>query len=102
MRREYASRHARIMEALTTEFAKWLDPIVSVTGIHVAARRRSNSVRREGAIHARAAAAGVAFDTLSRYCAARPAQAGVVLGYGGIGLAQIDEGLRRLRDAFLS
>lgn len=92
MRREYAG-------ALTTELTEWLDPIVSVTGMHVAAHLRSKSVRHEREIHARAAA-GVTFDTLSKYYAARPAQAGVVLGYGAIATADIDQGLRRLRGAF--
>ena len=63
--------------------------------MHVCATLRSQSVRREGEIAARALAAGVRFDRLSRYCHDQP-RAGFVLGYGSIPAAKIDEGLRRL------
>ena len=101
MRREYAARHDRIVRALTSDFARWLAPIVSVTGMHVAARLRSKSVRREGEIAERALAAGVAFDRLSAYCTKTQRQAGIVLGYGAIATADIGEGLRRLRACFV-
>jgi GntR family transcriptional regulator/MocR family aminotransferase len=97
MRREYAARHDRIVRTLTRDFARWLTPVVAETGMHVCAMVRSGSVRREGEIASRAQAAGVVFDRLSRYCLNDPARAGLVLGYGAMPLAKIDEGLRRLR-----
>ncbi len=100
MRREYAARHERILRTLEADFAAWLEPVPSETGLHLAARLRSGGVRAEGEVTRRARAAGVAFDRLSVYCAARAPQAGVVLGYGAIPEATIDEGLRRLRDCF--
>ena len=96
MRREYASRHDRIVRALTRDFSRWLEPVVSETGMHVCAALRSQSVRREGEIAARARAAGLGFDRLSTYCLDGD-RAGFVLGYGAIPLSRIDEGLRRLR-----
>jgi len=99
VRREYAARHDRILSALTSKFAEWLEPIPSVTGMHLAARLRSRSVRIERELAERAASMDVSFDRLSVYFAAKPQQAGVVLGYGAIG--DIDEGLRRLRKAFV-
>ena len=48
MRREYAARHDRILQTLLTDFAKWLVPVPSVTGMHLAATLRSRSVRRSG------------------------------------------------------
>jgi GntR family transcriptional regulator / MocR family aminotransferase len=95
MRREYAARHERILATLTRDFAAWLDPIPSVTGMHLAARLR---VRNEASIAERAAASGVGFDRLSNYYVGR-AKPGIVLGYGGIATNDIDEGLRRLRRA---
>jgi GntR family transcriptional regulator/MocR family aminotransferase len=96
MRREYAARHDRIVRTLTRDFARWLVPIVSETGMHVCATLRSQSVRREGEIAARARANGVGLDRLSTYCGTGD-RAGFVLGYGAIPLSKIDEGLRRLR-----
>lgn len=97
MRREYAARHDRIVATLTRDFARWLEPVVSETGMHVCATLRSQSVRREGEIAARARAAGVGVDRLSVYCREGD-RAGFVFGYGAIPLAMIDEGLRRLRE----
>jgi GntR family transcriptional regulator/MocR family aminotransferase len=93
MRREYAARHERILATLTRDFADWLEPVPSVTGMHLAAKLR---VRNEASIADRAAASGVGFDRLSNYYVHRP-KPGIVLGYGGIALGDIDEGLRRLR-----
>lgn len=96
MRHLYADRHARILHTVQHGLAPWLIPQPSVTGMHLAATLRTRSVRREEALAQRALAAGVAFDRLSTYYAARPA-AGLVLGYGAIPTAEIEEGLKHLR-----
>src|SRR6185295_3375584 len=99
MRRRYAARHALVLSALERDFRRWLVPVPSVAGLHVAARLRSGGVAAEGRVAARARRVGVGFDPLSGYFAG-PAEAGVVLGYGAIGDDRIDEGLRRLRSSF--
>jgi hypothetical protein len=48
----------------------------------------------------RAAAAGVAIQTLSSFAVGENALAGIVLGYGGIPTTDIQEGLRRLGKCF--
>ncbi|MGZ4778157.1 MAG: MocR-like pyridoxine biosynthesis transcription factor PdxR [Thermoanaerobaculia bacterium] len=96
MRREYADRHERIMNALTSDFAEWLVPVPSVTGMHLAATLRRRSARLEMDVAGRAMHSGVIFDRLSAYCFDAP-QAGLVLGYGAIPSNKIAEGLRRLR-----
>ena len=48
------------------------------------------------ALARRAAAAGVAIQTLSSFAVGENALAGIVLGYGGIATTNIQEGLRRL------
>ncbi len=96
MRRAYAGRHERILRTLEDDFSRWLDPVPSVTGVHLAARLRSKDVRDEREILARARRIDVRFDRLSAYCVGCP-QPGLVLGYGAIGDADISEGLRRLR-----
>jgi GntR family transcriptional regulator / MocR family aminotransferase len=100
MRREYAARHERILSTLASEFPAWLEPVPSATGMHLCAKLRSPRVRLEQEVAERARAAGVAFDRLSKYCMSEPAQAGLVLGYGAIATARLDEGLRRLRLCF--
>jgi GntR family transcriptional regulator/MocR family aminotransferase len=98
--REYAIRHERIVETLRRDFRRWLEVIPSSAGLHVAAR----VVRRKSAdtdrVVARALDAGVRVYPLSRFSSERPALPGIVLGYGVIPTARIDEGLRRLRDCF--
>jgi GntR family transcriptional regulator/MocR family aminotransferase len=93
MRREYAARHERILRKLD-----WLTPIASVTGMHIAARVRS--LRVEAEVAQSALANSVGFDRLSTYCSGTPRQPGIVLGYGGISTAKIDEGIDRLRRCF--
>ena len=48
----------------------------------------------------RAAAAGVAIQTLSSFAVGENALAGIVLGYGGIATTDIQKGLRRLGKCF--
>ena len=96
MRRVYAARHERILRTLAEDFSRWLDPLPSVTGVHLAARLRSKDVRDERDILARARRVGVRFDRLSAYCVGHPQQ-GLVLGYGAIRDADIATGLQRLR-----
>ncbi len=100
MRREYSARHEHILRTLACDFAPWLRPIESVTGLHLCAPFRRSSLRAEQQLAARAEAAGVAFDRLSTYGIAKPPRTGIVLGYGGIALRDIDEGLKRLRACF--
>ncbi|MFA6954588.1 MAG: PLP-dependent aminotransferase family protein [Thermoanaerobaculia bacterium] len=102
MRREYAARHERILRALERDFSSWLDPVPSVTGMHIAATLRSGGVRLERDLARSAAGAGVGFDRLSAYCATSPPRAGLVLGYGAIATSKIDEGMSRLLGCFES
>jgi GntR family transcriptional regulator/MocR family aminotransferase len=96
MRRVYAARHERILRTLESDFGRFLEPVPSVTGVHLAARLRSKDIRDEREILARARRAGVRFDRLSAYCVGRP-QPGLVLGYGAIRDSDIALGLRHLR-----
>ncbi|MET9342661.1 PLP-dependent aminotransferase family protein [Nonomuraea sp. NPDC003804] len=79
--KEYAARRARIAGFLDDR----LDLVPSAAGLHLCAKGEVDP----------AAAPEVAAEDLTTYYAG-PAQRGVVLGYGGISLEHIDEGLRRL------
>lgn len=96
MRREYESRHERIQETLTRHFGDWLQPLPSTVGLHLSATFRAGGRRLEQDVVERAKEAGVGLVALSRYYASTPARPGLVLGYGSLPTARIDEGLRRL------
>ncbi|HET9452197.1 MAG TPA: PLP-dependent aminotransferase family protein, partial [Aggregicoccus sp.] len=99
MRREYALRHERLSHALSRELEPWLQPIPSSTGLHLSAWLRPSQLPFEAAVAERARAAGVRVGRLSGLYASQRPQAGLVLGYGAIPTARVEEGLRRLRTA---
>ena len=101
MRREYSIRHQRILETLSTDFATWVEPIPSVTGMHLCAPFRRSSLRFEHRLGECAVVAGVGFDALSSYYTKRNVRTGLVLGYGAMATKDVSEGLARLRKCFL-
>jgi GntR family transcriptional regulator/MocR family aminotransferase len=98
--REYALRHHRIQNALERDFSRWLQPVPSSAGLHIAATLRPGLSLNVDDVVRRAEAAGVGMYPLSRFCAEKPAQSGVVIGYGAIATSKVEEGLRRLAACF--
>ncbi|CAM3427309.1 PLP-dependent aminotransferase family protein [Kibdelosporangium persicum] len=88
--REYAARHELISATLRREF-DWLTVVPSSAGLHLCARTEFDPV----GVVARAREAGVGVQALADFCAGAP-QHGIVLGYGGIQVPQIPDGLRLL------
>jgi len=99
MRRTYAARHERIQALLTRDFAAWLDVVPSAAGLHLAALARDPATPIDDIVAA-VARRGVAVQSLAVFALDRPTRPGVVLGYGGVPLSRIPEGLRRLRRCF--
>ncbi|MDG4785256.1 PLP-dependent aminotransferase family protein [Micromonospora sp. WMMD1102] len=97
--REYAARRRAVLAALRDRLAGRLDPVPSAAGLHLAARPAPGSRVDLAPVVARAGERGVAVASLAGYCAERP-RPGLVIGYGGIALADVDEGIRRLAAAF--
>ena len=101
--REYAARHARITEAIERRFNRWLRVIPSAAGLHMAAEAIDAArvdIRR---VVRRAAENGIAVGSLSSFCidaTAAHAKSGLILGYGNIPSARLDEGLKRLAASF--
>lgn len=95
MRQVYAARQQRLRTCLQRDFSRWLDPIPSAVGLHLAALARSTS--DADAIAERARADGVGIYTLHDFYFGKPARAGLVFGYGSIGESDIIEGLSRIR-----
>jgi GntR family transcriptional regulator/MocR family aminotransferase len=96
----YAARHALILKILQRDFADYLEGIPSRAGLHITARSRGLSVKEISSIARRAFSEGVAFQRLAHFSIDGPPQPGVVLGYGAIPEADIEEGLSRLRAYF--
>jgi GntR family transcriptional regulator/MocR family aminotransferase len=100
MRRVYQERHQLVVGILTDRFSDHLKLVPSSTGLHVTATVPGATPGELEAVLERAWAAGVGLLPLSTWDAGPPSQPGLVLGYGAIPTAGIEEGLRRLRRCF--
>ena len=104
--REYAERHARITEAIERRFNRWLRMIPSAAGLHLSAEAvgPADHARADIArVIRRAAERGITIGSLSSChidATAADTKAGLILGYGGIPSARLDEGLKRLAASF--
>ncbi|WP_019925333.1 PLP-dependent aminotransferase family protein [Nocardia sp. BMG111209] len=96
MRREYQTRHDRIVELLTTHFTETLTVISSAVGLHVSAW--ADPEVDAAAVAARARAAGVGILPISRF-RMTDGPDGLVLGYGAIATADVDHALAVLHTA---
>jgi len=97
--REYALRYARVVEGLKQRCARWLVPVPSAAGMHLAATLAPGATVDLAHAVARAGAAGVAVRRLADFSFGAPVVDGLVLGYGAIAGPRIDEGLSRLAAA---
>lgn len=95
MRSVYGERRAALLEGLAREFSRWLEPIPSTAGLHLAAFARGSTDIDALAERARQHDVGV-YPLRSYYCgsSARP---GLAFGYGAIDVRAIREGLSGLR-----
>jgi GntR family transcriptional regulator/MocR family aminotransferase len=91
MRNTYAARRQSLLADLLGGLGKWLRPIPSFYGMHIAAVARV-PLDLEG-IARRAQGRGVMIHTLSRYYLGPESQAGFVFGYGVTDPAEIKYGL---------
>jgi len=100
MRPIYAARLQLLLMRLHKDFSHWLEPIPSVTGLHIAAFAKP-SVDIDAIVErARARDVGV-YSRRPYYLEGTPRQ-GIVFGYGSIGEREIAEGLSRLRRVMAS
>jgi GntR family transcriptional regulator / MocR family aminotransferase len=100
VREVYRARHRMIVDALSGDFADHLKVVPSTVGLHIAALARRATADQIGAIVRRASDAGVAVQELSKFGVDSPGPPGLLLGYGAIPTARIEDGLRRLRSCF--
>jgi GntR family transcriptional regulator/MocR family aminotransferase len=95
MRAIYATRLGVLLTCLRRDFSRWLEPIPSAAGLHVAALAKS-ALDCE-AIAERARELDVGVYPLGPYYSAGRAKQGLLFGYGAIEEREIAEGLSRLR-----
>lgn len=97
MRRIYAERRAALLKSLAAYGGDLLEPVPAPAGLHVTAWLRPPFDAKD--VVAEALAAGVAVDALDTYAATRRPRPALVLGFGQIEAARIDEAVRRLVEA---
>lgn len=95
MRQVYGRRRQLVNTILRRDLAEWLEPIPSLYGMHIAAWARPG-VDLESAVE-RLADRSIRLHTLARYHLRPPRRQGLVLGYGGVDLPEIEQGLAALR-----
>ncbi|HYJ68692.1 MAG TPA: PLP-dependent aminotransferase family protein [Nocardioidaceae bacterium] len=98
-RRDYQARRDRIVAGLVADFQPWLRPIPTVAGLHLAAWANDASAEEVEEWQRRAGDLGVAVEGLASFAHGSATRPGLALGFGGIPLSAVDEGLRRLRRA---
>jgi GntR family transcriptional regulator / MocR family aminotransferase len=99
MRRIYGARRQVLLDGLRAEFSRWLEPVPSVAGLHLAALAKGamdiplvaeNALRREVGVRA-----------VERFRSGKTGGAsGLVFGYGALDEQGIVAGLTRLRRVF--
>jgi len=93
----YRERHQMLADIIARDFAEKLELIPSTTGLHLTALTRKMTVDQSNEVARRAADRGVAFQV---FAVRGTERAGLMLGYGAIPTADIQEGLRLLRACF--
>ena len=96
----YRERHQILADAIANDFAEHLELIPSTSGLHLTALARTMSADQIAEVARRAADRGVAVQVLSIFAVSAIPRAGVMLGYGAIPTARIEEGMHLLRACF--
>jgi GntR family transcriptional regulator/MocR family aminotransferase len=97
MRRVYADRHGRLLNAIDTHLADRLQPLPALAGLHLcAAVRPPESAERWAEAAARR---GVRIEPLSRHAFSAKACNGLILGFGLIDAASIEAAVIALKRA---
>jgi GntR family transcriptional regulator/MocR family aminotransferase len=95
MRGIYRKRRQVLIEILRRDFGRWLQPIPSQYGMHVAAYAKEGGELEPAA--ERLSARGVEIHTLERYYLGAPGRPGLVFGYGAVDPEEITRGLAQLQ-----
>lgn len=94
MHKHYAARRAMLLSHLQNGLAPWFEPIVPTAGIHLAARLKTPLT--EAAVTEAARGALIGLHGLAPFHVRVRPQPGLMFGYGGIDVEQIDRALTTL------
>jgi GntR family transcriptional regulator/MocR family aminotransferase len=94
MHKAYAARRTRLLAHLQGGLAPWFEPIVPTAGIHLAARLKAPLA--EATVIAAAREASIGLYGLAGFHVRARARPGLIFGYGGIAVEQIDAALGTL------
>jgi GntR family transcriptional regulator/MocR family aminotransferase len=97
----YLRRHDLVVITLRRDFGEYLEVLPSNAGLHLTALAKRLSPGDINTVTQRAVELGVALHPLSMFSEDIPL-AGIALGYGAIEIGEIEEGLRRLKLAFMT
>jgi GntR family transcriptional regulator / MocR family aminotransferase len=101
--RIYSQRYQLVRAALAGPLSPWLTALPAQAGLHLTARLRGPCVKDqhdEERVRSPAPPRGIATTGLSQYFHARPAQPGLVIGFGAIEAAGLPAALEGLRNSF--
>jgi GntR family transcriptional regulator/MocR family aminotransferase len=98
MRRIYGARREVLLDGLRTQFSRWLEPVPSVAGLHLAALAKGSVDIPLVAENALRRAVGV--RSVERFRSGKSGASGLVFGYGALDEEGILAGLARLRRVF--
>jgi GntR family transcriptional regulator / MocR family aminotransferase len=93
-------RHRKIVEAVQFGFGGRLRVVPSVAGLHVTAEVAPGVSLDVEQVVRRAETSGIFVHTLADFSADTSPRKGLVLGYGAIPSAKVEDGLRRLARCF--
>ena len=97
---EYRKRYRQLVPSLELRLGDRLRVLPSAAGLHVTAALVARGPADVAQAVRRAEARGVRVSSLASFCAEGPARAGIVIGFGAIPAARIDEGIRLLAARF--
>jgi GntR family transcriptional regulator / MocR family aminotransferase len=95
MRMLYMDRSNTLVKAIREQLGDALEIVSAEAGMHVTGLLPPGVV--DTAVSHQAAANGISAMPLSICCLKRPSRGGLVLGYGGADVAQIREGVRKMK-----
>jgi GntR family transcriptional regulator/MocR family aminotransferase len=95
VQKHYAQRREVLLDHLHGPLSRWLEPVVPVAGIHMAAFLRDGL--EEAGVIARARAASIGLYGIAGFYAGRHARQGLLFGYGDMPAKAIGTSLSTLR-----
>jgi GntR family transcriptional regulator / MocR family aminotransferase len=96
----YARRRQILIDLIHQDLSRWLEPIPSAAGLHIAAALRTPL--RDTSVEVAALRQGIGVRALSRFASRRASPSGLAFGFGAINDADIAEGVAALRRLLMS